>query len=253
LPVPTTPRPLPRRPPFAPPQPPPRAAIRGAPHWRALPFCPLLSLTPRLWFSSRRADVDRHTSVHRAPPPPAILYPIVTSSSSSTACRCTSTTLPAPAPTNPPDPHCRSSPLDAHCRGQPALASLRPSQPHPEHSAAEFDLPVPQGAHHHHRTPPPTAVPLRSTTPHHRARSSGEDLPVPTPQMGAPRCRAALAPLLHRPRCRQARAGRTVASAAIGRAPSPVSAEMGHPEIGRPVLARLHSATYNFSIWLKID
>jgi hypothetical protein len=50
-------------------------------------------------------------------------------------------------------------------------------------------------------------------------------LPIVTP-LEAPM--DALAPLLHRPRCRQAGAGRAAASATVGRAPSPVSAEMGH-------------------------
>jgi hypothetical protein len=47
-------------------------------------------------------------------------------------------------------------------------------------------------------TPPACRRELPSTESHRRgAHSSGENLPVPTPQMGALRCRAALAPLCY--------------------------------------------------------
>jgi hypothetical protein len=145
---------------------------------------------PCLCFSSGHADADCRTPVHRVPPPPATLCPTAASSSSNPR-RCTSTTLPAPAPTTPPSPHRCSSPLDARHRGHPALASLWPSRPHPEHHAAEYDLPTPRAVDHHPWKPAPTAIPLRPTTPRRRARSSSEDLHVPTPHMGAPHCQAA--------------------------------------------------------------
>jgi hypothetical protein len=154
----------------------------------------------------------RFTERHLLRPPPC---PTV-ASSSSTPRRCTSVTLPALAPTTPPAPQGSFSPLVARRRGQPAPASLRPIRPHPKHRATKYDLPALRAADHHLRTPPPTDVPLRPTTHCRGAHSFGEDLPVPTPQMGAPHCRVALVPVLHRPRSRQDGVGWATASAAVG-------------------------------------
>jgi hypothetical protein len=196
---------LARRPLFPPPQAPPRAAIRGAPHRRAPSFCPLPSLMPCLFFSSCRAD--RHTPVHRAPPPPASLYPTA-ASLSSTPRWCTSTTLPASAPTTPSAPHCRSSPLDARRHGQSATASLRLSRPHPEHRAAEYFLPKCSDPASDPYSGLPASFPRRRSPPL-RTSLPGELLPPRRPKNDPPPYRLApwTLPATPHPRHRRNSAG----------------------------------------------
>jgi hypothetical protein len=262
LPAPTTPRSPPRRPPYSPPTVSTTSATascgyKGSALPMSSPFSSSYYAHAHLCFSLCRANADCRTPVHRAPPPPA-------------------TTLPdhrllelhpgAPLQPFQLQPRQPLRPINATPPRSTRVAADSPLQP----LFSRFDhtpITAPPSMTSPHRELPtttldtaPTVILLRSTTHRHGAHSSGEDLPVPTPQMGAPRCRAALAPLLHRPRCWQARADWAAASAVVGRAPSPVYAEMGHqpkwlgqPKTGRPVSARLHSATCHFSIRLKID
>jgi hypothetical protein len=154
--------------------------------------------SPTSVFYSRHADVDHCTPIHRAVPPP-------------------STTLPNrrlldlhPTPVHLCDPS-SSSPNNPSCPSPPLLPARRVRPWTTRSSLSSIDLTTPRAPRHRvqpprtvscqpaPRMPPSTAVPLRPTTHRRGARSSGEDLPIPTPQKGAPRCRAALAPLLHQP------------------------------------------------------
>jgi hypothetical protein len=235
--------------------PPPRAAIRGAPPTSS-PFLstsfahasPLLLLTPcrlphpdPLSIASSSHPLHDYRLLELHPAPEHLHKP------SSSSPNNTSGPSPPLLPTRrvPPQTACSSLSSAESTTSRAPRRRVRP----PRTASCR---PPP-------RMRPPTAVPLRPITPHCRSCSFGEDLPVPSPQMGAPRCRATLAPLLHRPRYRQAGARQATASAAVGQVPSPISTEMGHQpewlgqaEIGRPVSARLHSATCHFSIRLKI-
>jgi hypothetical protein len=67
-----------------------------------------------------------------------------------------------------------------------ACSSLSPTDSTtPEHRAAVYNLPALRAVDHHPRCRP-TAVPLRPTTPRHRAHSSGELLPSRRPKTGPP-------------------------------------------------------------------
>jgi hypothetical protein len=170
---------------------------------------------PASVFSFRYADADCRTPVHRAPPPPSTtlldrrlleLHPalvhLYNPSSSSPDIPSGPSSLLLPARCAPPRTT-RSS-----------LCSVDSTTPRAPCRRVRPPRTV------SHRPPPPDTtpipVPLRPTTHHHRAHSSCEDLPDSTPQMGVLHCRATLAPLLHRPRCPQAGAGRATASAAVG-------------------------------------
>jgi hypothetical protein len=96
-------------------------------------------------FSSRRVDANWRTLVHRAPPPPATTQP----DRHLLELHLVSLHLGDPSSSDPDNPSGpspsllparRPPPLSLH--GQPAPASLRLIQPHPEHCAAEYDLPA---------------------------------------------------------------------------------------------------------------
>jgi hypothetical protein len=157
--------------------------------------------------------------------------------------------LPPVAPTVPP---C-SAAIEPPCSAAPGSPLSSPSPPRAPHRR------VPPSRTVSHQPSPldaaPTVVPLRLT-----AHRCGGPPPLSTPQLGVLCCRAALVPLLYRPRHRQAGADRAATSAAIGRAPCPCSVVMGHQpkvagpaEVGRLNLAHLHSTTCHFSIRLNID
>jgi hypothetical protein len=145
---------------------------------------------------------------------------------------CSATIEPPCSAALSPPPGSPSPPRAPHRRVRPSrTVSRRPSPP----NAA------------------PTTIPLRLTAHRCRARLSSEDLPLFDTQSGVPCCRAALAPLLYRPRHRQAGAGWATASATVGCAHCSCSAVMGHQpkevgpaEAGRLNTTHLHSATYHF-------
>jgi hypothetical protein len=154
---------------------------------------------------------------------------------------------PTLTPQAPPSPHgaCHPQPLPrppvtsskqwrrrvlSKLRRLPPRASMTPAHAGPPPaSSTPSRAPRERQTSSHLNTRPPTtagrplhAVRLRPTTPHRGAHSSVGNLPVPTPQMGAPRCGATLARLPYRPCCRQAGAGRATTNAAVDDRPSPV-------------------------------
>jgi hypothetical protein len=135
---------------------------------------------PALDFTAALPSVHNLWQLYRAPPP---------------APNRGASFLPPPpiAPTVPPFP-----PPLSH-RVAPSRP-LRTPRHRPEHRAAVYNLLAPRAVDHHPRTSPPPSFP--SGQPHIATElilSVRTSLSRP-PQIGAPRCRAALAPLLYRPR-----------------------------------------------------